>query len=242
MNGRYGRLYHDIVFDSLSGAEILTIAVVALVVFGPGRLPDIARTIGRYVRELRSAVSDLRHGIEQEVGPIREPMKEIKQELSQPVADVRRTFTETAETAKAAEKEVRKAAKAPAPKPSAAKPSAADAAAIAAAGAAAAGAEQTPEPAADSPSGAGIVEDGGPAAEETPGVRAEAAENSEELPEARWIAPEPSIGVSPGEAREGMEDPMPETVHPPPEHPPDDAEDEPGEAEEVRTDDRAAGA
>ncbi|MFC2036275.1 Sec-independent protein translocase protein TatB [Chloroflexota bacterium] len=39
--------------------EILFILVVALIVWGPGKLPEIARTLGRMTRVLRKASSDL---------------------------------------------------------------------------------------------------------------------------------------------------------------------------------------
>ena len=171
--------------ESLSWAEILTIAVIALVVFGPGRLPDIARTIGRYLRELKGAVTDLREGIEQEVGPLSEPIKEIKQELSKPVGDVRRTLAETAETAKAAERDIRRSAR-------------------------------------------GVAEATGGAT----GSAATRGPGSTDAspPEARWVAPEPPTGVSPSEVWRGMDDPMPESVHPQPDA---DLPSGGGDAEEV---------
>lgn len=100
-------------FDSFSGAEILTIAVIALVVFGPQRLPEIARTIGGYLRELRAAVTELRRGIEQEIGPIRDPIKDIKQDLAKPVSDIRQTLAQTADAAKSAERDIKRSATKP---------------------------------------------------------------------------------------------------------------------------------
>jgi TatA/E family protein of Tat protein translocase len=38
---------------SLGPAEILVILVIALLVFGPNKMPDIARQVGRGVREFR---------------------------------------------------------------------------------------------------------------------------------------------------------------------------------------------
>ena len=148
-------------FETLSGLEILTIAVVALVVFGPNRLPEIARTIGRYVRELRAAVKDLREGIEREVAPLREPIKEIREDLSKPVSDVKRTLAETADAAKSVERDIKKSV-------------------------------------------------------ESADVPANPTSPGTDLPEARWVAPEPAVGVSPGEVWEGLSDPMPENVVPPP--------------------------
>ena len=165
-------------FDTFSGLEILTIAVVALVVFGPKRLPEIARTIGRYVRELREAVRDLREGIEREVAPIREPMKELRQDLAEPVGDVKRTLAETADAAGAVDRDIRQS-----------------------------------------------LEDAGQPA---PG----AAPPVPEVPEARWVAPEPPVGVSPSEVWKGLDDPMPgnvvplEPAGPPPENEPDEPADD----------------
>jgi sec-independent protein translocase protein TatA len=49
---------------SLGFGEILIILVLALVIFGPRRLPEMGRTIGRSMRELRRATSDIRTELE----------------------------------------------------------------------------------------------------------------------------------------------------------------------------------
>lgn len=51
---------------SLGPLEIVVIAVVALLVFGPNRLPEMGRQVGRAVRELRKfqdSVRDELHGV-----------------------------------------------------------------------------------------------------------------------------------------------------------------------------------
>jgi TatA/E family protein of Tat protein translocase len=45
----------------VSPAELLTIAIVILVVFGPERLPELSRKAGRALRELKDA-ANLRRG------------------------------------------------------------------------------------------------------------------------------------------------------------------------------------
>ena len=40
--------------------EILLVAIVALLVFGPEKLPDIARTVGRTISQLRRTAQDMR--------------------------------------------------------------------------------------------------------------------------------------------------------------------------------------
>ncbi|MFN2490298.1 MAG: Sec-independent protein translocase protein TatB [Actinomycetota bacterium] len=45
---------------SIGPLEILVVGVVALIVFGPEKLPEIARTIGRTASQLRRMASDLK--------------------------------------------------------------------------------------------------------------------------------------------------------------------------------------
>lgn len=67
---------------SVSPAEIVTIAIVALVVFGPQRLPEIARRTGRVIRDLRNAAAEFRSAIEREYGETLEPLDRARRELS----------------------------------------------------------------------------------------------------------------------------------------------------------------
>lgn len=44
--------------------ELVVIFVIALIVFGPKRLPEIGRTVGKSLREFRRASQDLRQQFE----------------------------------------------------------------------------------------------------------------------------------------------------------------------------------
>lgn len=50
-------------------AEFMVIGVVALLVFGPDRLPDFARQAGRMVRQVRALSKQARDDIRSELGP-----------------------------------------------------------------------------------------------------------------------------------------------------------------------------
>jgi TatA/E family protein of Tat protein translocase len=54
-------------FGSIGGTEILIILVIALVVFGPKRLPELGRTIGKGLGEFRRASNDLKRSLEEEI-------------------------------------------------------------------------------------------------------------------------------------------------------------------------------
>ena len=60
-------------FGSLSFNEILFIMVLALLIFGPKRLPQIGRTVGKALGEFRRATSDLKRSMEVEMSAAEEP-------------------------------------------------------------------------------------------------------------------------------------------------------------------------
>jgi sec-independent protein translocase protein TatA len=43
--------------------ELILVLIVVLIIFGPGKLPDIGNAIGRGIREFRKASSDLEDSI-----------------------------------------------------------------------------------------------------------------------------------------------------------------------------------
>ena len=54
-------------FGSLGVPELLLIFAVILIVFGPRRIPEIGRTLGKALGEFRKATDDLKSTIEREV-------------------------------------------------------------------------------------------------------------------------------------------------------------------------------
>lgn len=50
--------------------EIIFILVLALLIFGPKRLPQVGRTLGRGLREFRSATNDLKRTVETEISNV----------------------------------------------------------------------------------------------------------------------------------------------------------------------------
>src|SRR2546425_8807203 len=54
-------------FGSIGGPELLVIFVIALLIFGPRKLSELGRTLGRGVAEFRKAASDLRDTLDAEV-------------------------------------------------------------------------------------------------------------------------------------------------------------------------------
>lgn len=72
---------------SVSLAEILTIALIILIVFGPRRLPELARTAGRVLRDLRAATAELRAGLEAEAAKAETALDDVRRALGPTVTD-----------------------------------------------------------------------------------------------------------------------------------------------------------
>lgn len=64
--------------------ELALIGILALVVLGPKRLPEAARTAGRWVGKLRAFISDVKQDIDREIenGDLAD-LRRLKDELSQ---------------------------------------------------------------------------------------------------------------------------------------------------------------
>ena len=54
-------------FGTLGGPELFLILLIALIVFGPRKLPEIGKSMGRMMAEFRKASNEFRQTIENEV-------------------------------------------------------------------------------------------------------------------------------------------------------------------------------
>ena len=62
-------------FNSLGMTELVIIMVIALIVFGPRRLPDLGRSLGKSIGEFRRASNELKSTLEEEIR-----MEEVKEQ------------------------------------------------------------------------------------------------------------------------------------------------------------------
>jgi TatA/E family protein of Tat protein translocase len=69
---------------SLGFPEILFILVLALLVFGPRRLPEVGRKVGRALGEFRRATGDLKRSIDREMTMADMAVKGSPPESTQP--------------------------------------------------------------------------------------------------------------------------------------------------------------
>lgn len=104
-------------FGSMGWQEIMIILVIALIVFGPRKLPQLGRSLGKALGEFRRATNDLRNTLELEVH---------KEEEKVNAGERRRSEEEYSR--RAAERGSQKSESAPGDPPAAAEPETPDAA------------------------------------------------------------------------------------------------------------------
>ncbi len=51
------RLYHESMLGNIGPLEIVVVLIIALVVFGPKRLPELGRSLGKGIREFRGSLT-----------------------------------------------------------------------------------------------------------------------------------------------------------------------------------------
>jgi sec-independent protein translocase protein TatA len=95
-------------FGSIGMPELILIFVVALIVFGPRKLPEIGKSLGKGLAEFKRASEDLKKTIEQEIEEGKGEVASVRQEVAAAASTVARTAP-TAPPAEAAKPESRPA-------------------------------------------------------------------------------------------------------------------------------------
>ena len=65
-------------FGSIGGPELVVIFIVALLIFGPRKLPELGRMLGKGMAEFRRAANDLKDSLETEVAREQPARRELK--------------------------------------------------------------------------------------------------------------------------------------------------------------------
>ncbi len=80
------------VYLFISGQEIFIIMAVALILFGANKIPDIAKGLGKGMREFRKATDDIKKEFNESTKEVKEDIKDITDTVGKDIKDVSDTF------------------------------------------------------------------------------------------------------------------------------------------------------
>ena len=72
--------------------ELLIIFVIALLVFGPKKLPELGKSLGKGLREFKKATDDLKSNWEEQVREVEDPIKEAAKDIEHTGQDMAADF------------------------------------------------------------------------------------------------------------------------------------------------------
>jgi sec-independent protein translocase protein TatA len=83
-------------FENVGGGEILVILLVILIFFGPKKMPELGKNIGKGIREFRKAMRDIQDGVEKSIKDGTEPpLDELKKSVQNIRDDIQKTINST---------------------------------------------------------------------------------------------------------------------------------------------------
>jgi len=73
----------------VSGQEIFVILLVVLLLFGANTIPDIAKGLGKGMREFRKAADDIKREMNDHTGDVKKDLDEMKDEINKTKDDLK---------------------------------------------------------------------------------------------------------------------------------------------------------
>ena len=65
--------------------ELIIILIVALIVFGPKKLPDLAKSLGKGMAEFKKATDDFKSTIQSDFSSLENEVKDVKKDLTEEI-------------------------------------------------------------------------------------------------------------------------------------------------------------
>ena len=84
-----------LLFLDISGGELLVIMLVVFLVFGPEKMPDMARKAGRLMNQMKKASSDLTREFKKETSVLQNEINAVQNKVKDQVESVNREFNST---------------------------------------------------------------------------------------------------------------------------------------------------
>jgi TatA/E family protein of Tat protein translocase len=83
-------------FGPIGMQELIIIFIIALIVFGPRKLPELGKSLGKSIAEFKRASNELRNTLEEEIR-----VEETRREIMEPIENLRKEATSLVKEAEA---------------------------------------------------------------------------------------------------------------------------------------------
>lgn len=86
---------YQLLFFDISGGEFMVILVAVFFIFGPKKMPEIARQIGRTMNELKKASSDITREFREETNSIKNELLSARESVRRETEIITKEVSET---------------------------------------------------------------------------------------------------------------------------------------------------
>nr|WP_290668501.1 Sec-independent protein translocase protein TatB [Ardenticatena sp.] len=86
--------------------EMIVIAIIGLLVFGPERLPEVMRQVAKVTKQVQALSSEFNKALQESLQDIEAPVKETRDIIERNLEEARATITETEQHIKQTESEL----------------------------------------------------------------------------------------------------------------------------------------
>jgi len=90
----------DKVFLFISGQEIVILALAVLLLFGSKKIPEMARGLGKGMREFRKAADDIKRELSESAPEIKDELKDVGDSIKGSADDLANDFKKFKDTIK----------------------------------------------------------------------------------------------------------------------------------------------
>ena len=78
----------------ISGAEIVVVMLLALLFFGSKAIPDIAKTLGKGMREFKKATNEIKREINEHTSDIKKDIDDVSKKVTEETNDLKDGITD----------------------------------------------------------------------------------------------------------------------------------------------------
>jgi len=83
---------------NLGFPELILIFVIALLVFGPKKLPELGKSLGKGLREFKKATEDIKSNWDEHIKDVEKSVDDVKSTVSDATKDIDRDLTASSHT------------------------------------------------------------------------------------------------------------------------------------------------